>query len=193
MGQVFHRNPKHKYPIAVGGDGPYVFDRDSKRYLDACGEAAVSCLGHSDREVISAIKTQLDQLPFARTRTRGATPGVRQRNRFYRRDCGRRDAGLEARLRARFGQHPNVGEIRGGGRFWALELVEYGHRSGRSMRSAGISTTLKLQALENGLLCYPMAGTLDGASGDHIVLAPPSIINEAQTGRDRRQTRALDR
>jgi adenosylmethionine-8-amino-7-oxononanoate aminotransferase len=65
MGQVFHRNPKHKYPVAVGGDGPYVIDRDGKRYLDACGGAAVSCLRHSDREVIDAIKAQLDQLPLA--------------------------------------------------------------------------------------------------------------------------------
>ena len=67
MGQVFHRNPKHKYPVAVGGDGPYVIDLDGKRYLDACGGAAVSCLGHSDREVIDAIKAQLDQLPFVQT------------------------------------------------------------------------------------------------------------------------------
>jgi hypothetical protein len=67
MSQVFHRNPKHNYPVAVGGDGPYVIDRDGKRYLDACGGAAVSCLGHSDRAVIDAIKAQLDQLPFAHT------------------------------------------------------------------------------------------------------------------------------
>jgi adenosylmethionine-8-amino-7-oxononanoate aminotransferase len=65
MSQVFHRNPKHNYSVAVGGDGPYVIDRDGKRYLDACGGAAVSCLGHSDRAVIDAIKAQLDQLPFA--------------------------------------------------------------------------------------------------------------------------------
>ena len=29
-------------------------------------------------------------------------------------------------------------------------------------------------------MCYPMAGTLDGVSGDHVVLAPPYIITEAQ-------------
>ncbi len=67
MGRVFHRNPKNTYPVAVGGDGPYIIDRNGKRYLDACGGAAVSCLGHSDREVIEAIKAQLDQLPFAHT------------------------------------------------------------------------------------------------------------------------------
>ncbi len=40
MGRVFHRNPKHKYPVAVGGDGSYIIDRNGKRYLDARGGAA---------------------------------------------------------------------------------------------------------------------------------------------------------
>jgi len=423
MGQVFHRNPKHEYPVAVGGDGPYVIDSEGKRYLDACGGAAVSCLGHSDREVIDAIKAQLDRLPFAHTsfftnqpmeelagelvenapagiervyfcsggseaieaalklarqysveigqaqrgqviarrqsyhgNTLGAlatggnlwrrkqfepllvevthvspcytyrgkqkgegdaaygqrlvreleqevqrlgperviafvaetvggatlgcvTPvpgyfeGVRAvcdkygvllildevmcgmgrcgtlyaceregvvpdlicigkglgagyqpigallasakiydavvtgsgffqhghtytghatacagalavqravRNRGLLAKVRERGAGLEARLRARFGQHPHVGEIRGRGLFWALELVE--DRASKRPFDARrkISSTLKLQALENGLMCYPMAGTLDGVSGDHVVLAPPYIITEAQ-------------
>lgn len=423
MGQVFHRNPKNKYPVAVGGDGPYVIDKDGKRYLDACGGAAVSCLGHSDREVIDAIKAQLDQLPFAHTsfftnrpmealadelienapagiervyfcsggseaveaalklarqyfveigqpqrshviarrqsyhgNTLGAlatggnlwrrkqfepllvevshvspcytyrgkqqgesdaayglrlvreledevlrlgpdrviafvaetvggatlgcvTPvpgyfaGVRAvcdkygvllildevmcgmgrcgtlyaceqegvvpdlicigkglgagyqpigamlasariydavvngsgffqhghtytghatacagalavqrafKNRGLLATVRERGTGLEARLRARFGQHQCVGEIRGRGLFWALELVE----DRASMRPFDvrrkISATLKLQALENGLMCYPMAGTLDGVSGDHVMVAPPYIITEAQ-------------
>ncbi len=423
MGQVFHRNPKHKYPVAVGGDGPYIIDREGKRYLDACGGAAVSCLGHSDREVIDAIKRQLDQLPFAHTSfftnqpmeglacelIENAPAGIErvyfcsggseaveaalklarqyfveigqpQRahiiarrqsyhgntlgalaaggNLWRRRQfepllvevshvspcytyrgklqgegdaaygqrlvreleqevlrlgpdkvmgfiaetvggatlgcvtpvpgyfqsvravcdkygmllildevmcgmgrCGtlyaceqesvvpdiicigkglgagyqpigamlasariydavvngsgffqhghtytghaaacaaalavqravkgrgllakvrERGAGMEARLRTRFGRHPHVGEIRGRGLFWALELVE--NRASKQPFDARrrISATLKLQALENGLMCYPMAGTLDGVSGDHVVLAPPYIITEAQ-------------
>jgi adenosylmethionine-8-amino-7-oxononanoate aminotransferase len=423
MGQVFHRDPKHKYPVAVGGDGPYVIDRNGKRYLDACGGAAVSCLGHSDREVIDAIKAQLDQLPFAHTsfftnqpmeglacelvenapagiarvyfcsggseaveaalklarqyfveigqpqrsqviarrqsyhgNTLGALAAggnVWRRKQFepllvevshvspcytYRGKqegegdaaygqrlvreleqevlrlgpdkvigfiaetvggatlgcvtpvpgyfqgvravcdkygmllildevmcgmgrCGtlyaceqesvvpdlicigkglgagyqpigalltsarihdtvvngsgffqhghtytghatacagalavqravknhgllakvcELGAGLEARLRARFGQHPNVGEIRGRGLFWALELVEDRTSKRPFDAQRKISATLKLQALENGLMCYPMAGTVDGVSGDHVVLAPPYIITEAQ-------------
>ena len=423
MSHVFHRNPKHEYPLAVGGDGPYIIDSNGKRYLDACCGAAVSCLGHSDREVIDAIKAQLDQLPFAHTsffsnepmealaselvenapagiervyfcsggseaveaalklarqyyveigqaqrsqviarrqsyhgNTLGAlaaggnlwrrkqfepllvevahvlpcysyrgkqqgesdeaygqrlvpeleqevqrlgpdrviafiaetvggatlgcvTPvpgyfaGVRAvcdkhgillildevmcgmgrcgtlyaceqegvvpdlicigkglgagyqpigallasarvydavvdgsgffqhghtytghatacagalavqravRNRGLLAKVRERGAGLEARLRARFDEHPHVGEIRGRGLFWALELVE--DRASKRPFDARrkLSTTLKLQALENGLMCYPMAGTLDGVSGDHVMLAPPYIIEEAQ-------------
>jgi adenosylmethionine-8-amino-7-oxononanoate aminotransferase len=67
MSHVFHRNPKNAYPVAVRGDGAYLVDREGKRYLDASGGAAVSCLGHSDRAVIEAIKAQLDKLPFAHT------------------------------------------------------------------------------------------------------------------------------
>ena len=423
MGRVFHRNPKHEYPVAVGGDGPYIVDSDGKRYLDASCGAAVSCLGHSDREVIEAIKAQLDQLPFAHTSFftnlpmedlgrelvenapagiervyfcsggseaveaalklarqyyvdigqpqrahviarrqsyhgntlgalaaggnlwrrkqfepllvevshvspcysyRGKQPGepdeaygqrlVRELEQEVLRlgpdkvigfiaetvggatlgcvtpvpgyfqgvravcdkygmllildevmcgmgRCGTLYAceqegvvpdlicigkglgagyqpigallasariydaivngsgffqhghtytghatacagalavqravkergllvkvrelgfGLEERLRARFGQHPQVGEIRGRGLFWAMELVA--DRASKQTFDAQrrISARLKLRALENGLMCYPMAGTLDGVSGDHVVLAPPYIITETQ-------------
>jgi adenosylmethionine-8-amino-7-oxononanoate aminotransferase len=423
MNQVFHRNPKQKYPVAVGGDGPYVIDRDGKRYLDACCGAAVSCLGHSDREVIAAIKAQLDQLPFAHTSFftnqpmeeladeliqnapagierayfcsggseaieaalklarqyyveigqpqrshviargqsyhgntlgalaaggnlwrrkqfqpllvdvshvspcyayRGKQPGesdaaygdrlVRELEQEMQRlgpdkviafvaetvggatlgcvtpvpgyfkgvrevcdkygvllildevmcgmgRCGtlyaceqenvvpdlvcigkglgagyqpigallasariydavlggsgffqhghtytghatacagalavqravkkrgllakvrERGAGLEARLRARFGEHPHVGEIRGRGLFWALELVQERASKQPFDPKRKINSRLKLGAMKNGLMCYPMGGTLDGVAGDHVMLAPPFIISEAQ-------------
>jgi adenosylmethionine-8-amino-7-oxononanoate aminotransferase len=423
MSQVFHRNPKQKYPVAVGGDGPYVIDRDGKRYLDACCGAAVSCLGHSDREVIAAIKAQLDQLPFAHTsfftnqpmeeladelirnapagierayfcsggseaveaalklarqyyveigqpqrshviargqsyhgNTLGAlaaggnlwrrkqfqpllvdvshvspcyayrgkqpgesdvaygerlvheleqemqrlgpdnviafvaetvggatlgcvTPvpgyftGVREvcdkygvllildevmcgmgrcgtlyaceqenvvpdlvcigkglgagyqpigallasariydaviggsgffqhghtytghatacagalavqravKNRGLLTKVRERGAGLEARLRARFGEHPHVGEIRGRGLFWALELVQERANKQPFDPKRRINSRLKLGAMKNGLMCYTMGGTLDGVAGDHVMLAPPFITSEAQ-------------
>ena len=64
---VFHRHSKASYPVAVAGDGPYVIDSEGKRYLDASGGAAVSCLGHSRKDVVEAIKAQLDKLPYAHT------------------------------------------------------------------------------------------------------------------------------
>ncbi|HUG77074.1 MAG TPA: aspartate aminotransferase family protein [Burkholderiales bacterium] len=67
MTHVFHRDPRLTYPVAVRGEGAYLYDRDGKRYLDASGGAAVSCLGHSDRAVIEAIQRQLERLPFAHT------------------------------------------------------------------------------------------------------------------------------
>jgi len=67
MSHVFHRDPRLKYPVAVRGEGAYLYDRDGRRYLDASGGAAVSCLGHSDAAVVKAIHQQLAKLPFAHT------------------------------------------------------------------------------------------------------------------------------
>lgn len=67
MTSVFHRSPRDAYPMAARGDGAYLVDVDGRRYLDASGGAAVSCLGHSDARVVAAIKEQLDRLPFAHT------------------------------------------------------------------------------------------------------------------------------
>jgi adenosylmethionine-8-amino-7-oxononanoate aminotransferase len=65
--RVFHRNPRDAYALAVRGEGPYLYDRDGRRYLDASGGAAVSCLGHSDATVIKAVQEQMARLPFAHT------------------------------------------------------------------------------------------------------------------------------
>ncbi len=65
MSHVLHRSLLQSYPTAVKGDGVYIIDADNKRYLDACGGAAVSCLGHSDTSVIAAIKNQVDSIAYA--------------------------------------------------------------------------------------------------------------------------------
>lgn len=65
--RVLHRHAHSHLPVAVAGDGAYVIDSTGKRYLDACGGAAVSCLGHSDQDVIAAIREQSARMPFAHT------------------------------------------------------------------------------------------------------------------------------
>ena len=67
MSRILHRSSKASYPEAVAGEGPYLIDSTGKRYLDASGGAAVSCLGHGHPAVIAAIKAQLDKLAFAHT------------------------------------------------------------------------------------------------------------------------------
>ena len=54
MNHVFHRNSRSEYPVAAGGEGPYLMDSAGKRYLDASGGAAVSCVGHGHPAVIAA-------------------------------------------------------------------------------------------------------------------------------------------
>jgi len=64
---VFYRNPFSYYPTVVHGEGAYLYDEHGKRYLDACGGAVVSSLGHSVPEIAGAIKAQLDRVEFAHT------------------------------------------------------------------------------------------------------------------------------
>jgi len=63
MTHVIHRNPKANYPIAARGEGPYIIDDAGKKYFDA-GDAAVSCLGHSNESVAEAMKAQIDNISF---------------------------------------------------------------------------------------------------------------------------------
>ena len=65
MSYVFPRHSKASYPVAVGGEGPYLFDSEGRRYIDASGGAAVSCLGHGHPAVIQAIKEQVDKIAYA--------------------------------------------------------------------------------------------------------------------------------
>ncbi len=89
---------------------------------------------------------------------------------------------LEQALRSRFAEHPQVGDIRGRGLFWALELVQ--DRAAKRPFDPGrrLHARIKQAALDAGLLCYPMGGTLDGVQGDHVLLAPPFIIEPPQIG-----------
>ncbi|MAF49375.1 MAG: aspartate aminotransferase family protein [Rhodospirillales bacterium] len=67
MSRIFHRQISQPLPEAVGGDGIYLIDSTGKRYIDASGGAAVSCLGHNDPDINAAIKDQADCLAFAHT------------------------------------------------------------------------------------------------------------------------------
>ncbi|MCR9151978.1 MAG: aspartate aminotransferase family protein [Rhodobacteraceae bacterium] len=96
--------------------------------------------------------------------------------------AGVQGAALRAALDDRFGQHPHVGDIRGRGLFLGLELVADRETKAPFDPARGIAARIKAEAFEAGLICYPMAGTRDGRQGDHVLLAPPFIIEEAQIG-----------
>lgn len=89
-------------------------------------------------------------------------------------------AKLAERLEARFGQHPHVGDLRGRGLFRGIELVEDRTTKAPFDPSRGLAAKIKKAAFAGGLICYPMSGTIDGRSGDHVLLAPPFIIEDAQ-------------
>ena len=67
MTHILHRQTDHDYPFAVSGEGVTIRDAAGKEYIDASGGAAVSCLGHSHRDVLAAMHAQLDRLAYAHT------------------------------------------------------------------------------------------------------------------------------
>ncbi|HBR98628.1 MAG TPA: aspartate aminotransferase family protein [Gammaproteobacteria bacterium] len=85
---------------------------------------------------------------------------------------------LDKALRERFSNHPNVGDIRGRGLFRGLELVADKNDKSPLAPARGMAGKIKAAAMREGLMCYPMDGTIDGKSGDHILLAPPFIIDD---------------
>lgn len=89
---------------------------------------------------------------------------------------------LFAALRERFGAHPHIGDIRGRGLFAGLEIVADRGSKAPFEPAQGIAPKIKRAALDAGLLCYPMSGTIDGQRGDHVLLAPPFILSEDQIG-----------
>ena len=83
-------------------------------------------------------------------------------------------------LTAKFGDHPHVGDIRGRGMFRALEFVADRETKMPFEPELKLAARLKAAAMENGLICYPMSGTIDGQRGDHVLLAPPFICTRDQ-------------
>ncbi|WP_346910306.1 hypothetical protein [uncultured Roseibium sp.] len=77
------------------------------------------------------------------------------------------------RLQARFGNHPHVGDVRGRGLLQAIELVEHRDTKTPFSPERRLGAEVKKTAMALGLLVYPGSGTIDGVSGDHILLAPP--------------------
>lgn len=84
---------------------------------------------------------------------------------------------LSRRLNERFGNHPFVGDLRGRGLFQGIEIVSDRGTKEPFDPSYKLHARIKRQALTRGLMIYPMGGTVDGTRGDHVLLAPPFIID----------------
>jgi hypothetical protein len=84
---------------------------------------------------------------------------------------------LHAALQERFGTHPHVGDIRGRGLFWGIELVADRETKTPFEAKQRIHARIRSAALARDLMVYPMGGTIDGRIGDHVLLAPPFIAD----------------
>ncbi len=85
-------------------------------------------------------------------------------------------ARLQNGLEAVLGASPYVGDIRGRGLFRGIELVADRDTKAPFDPSRKIHAKIKRHAMARGLISSPMGGTIDGIHGDHILLAPPYII-----------------
>jgi adenosylmethionine-8-amino-7-oxononanoate aminotransferase len=74
-----------------------------------------------------------------------------------------------------FADHPHVGDIRGRGLFWGIELVADRESKQWFDPAHKLHASIKSKAMAHGVLVYPMGGTVDGRCGDHVLLAPPFI------------------
>jgi adenosylmethionine-8-amino-7-oxononanoate aminotransferase len=89
----------------------------------------------------------------------------------------RQGAYLSRRLQDRFGNHPFVGDVRGRGLFQGVEIVADRGTKEPFNPQRKLNARIKSEAMARGLMVYPMGGTADGARGDHVLLAPPFIVD----------------
>jgi len=87
---------------------------------------------------------------------------------------------LQQGLTNRFGNHHHVGDVRGRGLFQAIELVADRNTKAPFDPALKLHARIKREAMTRGLMVYPMGGTIDGVRGDHVLLAPPFIVDAGQ-------------
>ena len=69
LSRIQHLENEHQPPLyakreiaLVRGEGPYLFDSDGRRYLDAMSNYGVAILGHADPDYAAALSEQLHTL-----------------------------------------------------------------------------------------------------------------------------------
>lgn len=91
-----------------------------------------------------------------------------------------RGARLEGLLLDAFGAHAQVGDLRGRGLFWGIELVQDRASKQPFDPARKVHARIRKEAMARGLMVYPMGGTVDGRYGDHVLLAPPFITSDSE-------------
>jgi adenosylmethionine-8-amino-7-oxononanoate aminotransferase len=105
-----------------------------------------------------------------------AVQQVMRRDKLLENVCRQGDY-LSRRLNERFGNHPFVGDLRGRGLLQGIEMVSDRGSKEPFDPSFKLHARIKHEAMARGLMVYPMGGTVDGTRGDHVLLAPPFIID----------------
>jgi len=77
-------------------------------------------------------------------------------------------------------RHKIVGDIRGMGMMWGVEIVKSRATRDPFPPAEKVSRRLYDACLEEGLLIYPGSGTREGQDGDHFIIAPAFTITKAE-------------
>ena len=89
--------------------------------------------------------------------------------------------------------HPNVGDIRGRGLFWAIEFVR--EKAEKLPFNSNVNVAMEISELglteRYGIALYPGNGTVDGLLGDHVIIAPAYNVTKAEVEVIVRTTRKL--
>jgi adenosylmethionine-8-amino-7-oxononanoate aminotransferase len=97
---------------------------------------------------------------------------------------------LQAALFDQFREHAHVGDVRGRGLFWSIELVADRADDAPFDPALRMHARVKAEAMRQGLCVYSMGGTIDGERGDHVLLAPPFIVGDDEVVEIARRLRA---
>lgn len=89
-------------------------------------------------------------------------------------------APLGSALAGALGDHPNVGDVRGIGMLWAVELVADRPSRTPFPRAGRVVERVVAACQDAGALVYSSTGCADGTDGDLLVFGPPLVITEAQ-------------
>ncbi|HFQ93972.1 MAG TPA: aspartate aminotransferase family protein [Anaerolineae bacterium] len=108
-----------------------------------------------------------------------ATLRIIQREKLVE-NAARMGAYLGQKLSRTLGDHPHVGDIRGRGLFWGLELVRDRDSKEPFPAERHLAWEIWRRAFDLGLIVYYSQGCADGTRGDLLMLGPPLILNEAQ-------------
>jgi len=87
---------------------------------------------------------------------------------------------FEKLLRSAFGDHVHVGDVRGRGFFWAIEIVK--DRAAKTPFDPALAVYQRFRdrCFGNGLICYPVGGNVDGKAGDIAIFSPPYIATREE-------------
>ncbi|KAB8275024.1 pyridoxal phosphate-dependent transferase [Aspergillus minisclerotigenes] len=94
--------------------------------------------------------------------------------------CAAKGKWLEDALKTTFNERKYVGDIRGKGLFWGMEFVRDKSTKVPFAPEVGFTYKIVEEALRRGLCVYPGAGTVDGARGDHVIIAPPYNASDGE-------------